>query len=772
MRTITLWQLILVLPWAGAAALAALPQRWDRFARHAAAAVAAVLTGLSAWAVLAGPPGPGAQTIAQIGLGGPAHLALIFRVDGLSELFALVTTSVYLLVTIYAAGYLPHAMDEHGSPDEQRAFHAIMAGFAGAMLGLVTSENLLQMYVFWELTSVASFLLIGFWSTEADARDGAVRVLVMTFIGGLFLLAGLLLVGADLGSLDFRAILASSEQGKWLGIAAALVAIGAASKCAQFPFTSWLPAAMTAPTPVSAFLHSASLVAAGVFVLCRFFPLLSQEAPWFWSLSIASGVSVGAAGVWALRQETFKGLLAYSTIGQYAYMLVGLAVGTATALAASLYAFLLHAAIKAGLFLVAGAVTHETGAKAFSELDHTARPSRPLAVMAAALVFALSGVPLAAAFHYKEKLLHAADEAAAWPLVGVLLVGAGVTAAYSLRFFLEIFVRGRRDPRALHPAPWSMLAPTGVLALVALLATFRPGWASGFVTRAARGASGGTVSFQVSHELGALTWTSVAVVLGGLAAYVALRRRTHLRAVARRLPGDLRLGGRRIVKLYGDLSERVLDLHDGNLRHYLRVILLSLVALFGLFAFAWEKFPLAPITDVDPVLVGGLIASIAPAAIVVMTTNYVVMVIALNVTGYAMAVVFLHMHAPNVAIAQVLVETLAPLIFVMALRQTHGTTPETQSHRLRPKHDPWRWPTSIGLGLAIGLVTYITREGGRSDSVGSWYATHGEDAGGPRDHVAAILADFRALDTVMEALVFAVAMLGVVGLYHGMKAAR
>ncbi|MFW6085914.1 MAG: hydrogen gas-evolving membrane-bound hydrogenase subunit E, partial [Myxococcota bacterium] len=447
-------------------------------------------------------------------------------------------------------------------------------------------------------------------------------------------------------------------------------------------------------------------------------------------------------------------------------------VGTTTALAASLYAFLLHAAIKAGLFLVAGGVTHETGAKAFSELDHTARPSRPLAVMAAVLLFALSGVPLGAAFHYKEKLLHATDEAGAWPIVGLLLAGAGLTAAYALRFFLETFVRGRRAPRTPHPAPWTMLAPTGALALIALWATLRPGWASGLVTRAARDASGGEVFFQVGHALGAVTWTSIAIVLGGLAAYAALRRRTRLRGVARRLPGELLLGGRHVVTLYGGLSERILDLHDGNLRHYLRVILLSLAVLFGLFTFAWARFPSAPITDVDPILVGGLIASIAPAAVVVLTTNYVVMVIALNVTGYAMAVVFLHMHAPNVAIAQVLVETLAPLIFVMALRQTHGTTPETQSHRLRPKHDPWRWPTSIALGLVIGLVTYMAREGGRSESVGSWYATHGEKAGGARDHVAAILADFRALDTVVEALVFAVAMLGVVGLYHGMKAAR
>jgi len=768
----TLWQLILVLPWAAGALLATLPRGWDRFAGHAAAVVAAGLLALLAWAAWGG-SAPEPLTIARAGRGGATGLELIFRVDGLGRLFALVTASVYLVVTVYSIGYLPHELERHGKQQRQRAFHAIMACFSGAMLGLVTSESLLQLYVFWELTSLASFLLIGFWVNEPDARNGATRALVMTFVGGLFLLAGLLLIGTGAGSWDLREVLAGgAEEAPWLSMAAVLIAIGGISKSAQFPFTSWLPAAMAAPSPVSAFLHSASLVAAGVFVLCRFFPLLSPEPAWSWSLGTGAGISVIAAGLWALRHTSIKGLLAYSTIGQYAFMLLGLAIGTPSALGATLYAFVLHASIKAGLFLVAGGVTHATGAKTFAELEHAPVPGRVLTIAGALLVLALSGVPFTAAFYYKEELLLAAKGADAWVPSSLLLAGAALAAAYSARFWVRTFTRtGTRDGRA-QPVPGSMLVPIAALALAALAATVRPGWASRLVTQAARDASRNEISFEVHHELGTLAWISIGVVLAAITAYLFLRRVREWRGKLQRLPAELLLGGHRVVALYGVVSDRILELHDGDLRRYIRIVLLAIIVLFGSFAFEWQRFPATFGGPVDPILLAGLVVSIAPATVLLFTRNYVLMVVALNVTGYALALVFLRMHAPNVAIAQVLVETLAPLMFVMALRRSHGSTPETEARRVRGPNDPWRWAIAIGLGTSIGIVTYVARQQMVDDTVGAWYAMHSESLAGAKDQVAAILADFRALDTVVEALVFAVAMLGVVGIYNRRREVR
>lgn len=772
--TQTLWQVGLLLPWVASTLLAVLPKRHDRLAGPWAILAAALLVGALSWGVARDLSPPVPAEIFSVPIASPMGLELLFRRDGLSQLFALVTAGSYFFVTVYAWRYLPHELEEKKSVRKASTFHSLMAAFAGAMLGLVTSENLLGLYVFWELTSLTSFLLIGFFDHQQSARTGAWQALVLTLVGGLCLLASLVLLGVRGESWDFRELLARHGAGEMhaLGAPAALMAVAALSKSAQFPFMRWLPAAMAAPAPVSAFLHSAALVAAGVFVLCRFFPLFAEEPAWFWMLAPAAGASVLLAGVWASRQDSVKGLLAYSTISQYAYLFIGLSLGTEAGLGAAIFGLLLHAPIKAGLFLVAGTVTYRTGGDRFSELRGGPRPAGPLVPIAAGLTFALSGAPLAAAFYYKEELLHAAEDAQRWDLIAVLLAGAGLTAAYCLRFFLGIFEQPYHA-RAIAPrAPLSMLLPVGALALAAVGVGFAPDAPSALVAAAASSALNASVPFETHAQPGALPVASLAAVALGALGYAAVRTRASWRARLERLPENLTLGGARGVRAYTRLSDRTLDLHDGNIRRYLLFILTGAVGLGLPIAITSEHLPVWTLDELDPLLLSALVVTLASAGILVISDYYVVMVIALNLTGFALAVVFLRLQAPNVAIAQVLVETLATLIFVLALRASHHFSPADKARSRRDRYEPLRWPVALLLGAVIGLATFSAAERRSVKSVGRWYAGHGADPSGANDLVAAILADFRALDTIIELLVFTVSMLGVIALYrkHGASA--
>jgi len=399
-----LWLTGLLIPWVTASALAALPRSRDGIARQLALA-GALATGTCVTAALIHRPATAA--LDRLGTvpwlpGAPA----VWAIDGLSAVFALLTTWISFLVTLYSWHYLPRAQEEHGSTRREAAYYALLAAFTGAMLGLVTAGQLIQLYCFWELTGVASFLLIGFWHSEPKARSGAALGLILTSAGGLSLLVGLLLLGAFTGRWELADLLAlepASAVGETaLAVTAALILVGALAKSAQFPFFNWLPAAMAAPTPVSAFLHSSALVAAGVYLVARFFPVLSPAWTWQPILIGAGVIGMVVASLLAFRQDEIKAFLAYSTVAQYAFIFVGFGLGTQAGAQAALYAFYVHALIKAALFLVAGAVSHVTGRSRFDELGGLARLHPILGVLSVVSGLALGGVPVLGGFYYKE----------------------------------------------------------------------------------------------------------------------------------------------------------------------------------------------------------------------------------------------------------------------------------------------------------------------------------------------------------------------------------
>ncbi len=773
----------LVLPWVTALLLVFWPRSHDRLSPFIAT-FGAVLTALSLSLGLLSRQAAGPMTLLDFPFGS-------WVLDGLTGMFLLLTAWIHLLVTLFSWRYLPQAQAEEGSRRRDASFYALLHVFSGSMLAQVTSGSLIQLYVFWELTGIASFLLIGYWHQDPKAREGALRSLVMTTAGGVAMLLGFLGLAAIAGTSSLPALLAgrlSWQADPMLAGITALILLGGLAKSAQVPFSGWLPGAMAAPTPVSAFLHSATLIAAGVYLLARFFPML-HAAPTWSGLLVPSGLIGGVlAGIMALRQAEIKALLAYSTISQYAFIFMAFGLGTVVGAQAGLYAFFVHAFIKAGLFLVAGAVTALSGSKRFDALGGLARSHRVLAILATILAFSLGGVPIFGGFYYKEELLHAAYEQQAWLLLVSLLGGGMLTFLYMLRFVTEIFwgeepqsgepqsggaqhgepQRGappRTDPGGARPLPLSMLAPVAVLAAVAMVTGIFPNWMNLWVLNPAiASVIQAPADFSVTLEPGGVFLLSLAVLaLGG--GIWALESRGWLpeRWIAR-MPTQFNFGGAAGLRLYSALSERFLGLQTGNLRQYLRW---ELLASLGLVLVCWWGVDWGPGRSevFDPALALMLGLCLLAALATIWLTHHVLAVIALTISGYALAVVFALLEAPDVALAQVLVETLATFSIVMALRQSQQVHPERTKILTAGRNDWGRWGISLGIGGTLAALTYQIGRSQPPNSAGAHYAAAGISLNGMSDLVTAILADFRALDTAVEILVFACAAFAVMGLF-------
>jgi len=430
--------LILLLPFLGSLCAALLPSN----ARNAEAWLAGTVAFAAATLVASLYPQVAAEGVLRVTIPWMPALGLDFylRMDGFAWLFALLITGMGTLVVVYARYYM--------SPDDPvPRFFSFFLAFMGAMLGIVLSGNLIQMAMFWELTSLASFMLIAYWHHRADARQGARMALTVTGAGGLALLGGVLLLGHMAGGYDLDTVLAARETVQahaWYPLALALIALGALTKSAQFPFHFWLPHAMAAPTPVSAYLHSATMVKAGVFLLARLWPVLAGTDLWFWIVGGAGLATLVIGGYLAIFQQDMKGVLAYSTISHLGLITLLLGMNSPLALVAAVFHIFNHATFKASLFMAAGIVDHETGTRNLQRLSGLYRAMPITATLAMVAAAAMAGVPLLNGFLSKEMFfsetvfLDRPDwQRIALPLMATL---AGMfSVAYSLRFIHQVF---------------------------------------------------------------------------------------------------------------------------------------------------------------------------------------------------------------------------------------------------------------------------------------------------------------------------------------------
>ncbi|MHC9036674.1 proton-conducting transporter transmembrane domain-containing protein, partial [Cobetia marina] len=515
-------------------------------------------------------------------------LDLALRFDGLSALFVLLILGIGLLIILYSRYYL-------SSEDSLARLYSFLMLFMTAMLGIVMADNLLLMWVFWELTSLSSFLLIGYWYQLSEARKGARMALTVTGAGGLALLAGILVIGHIVGSYQFDDVLAAADQirsHELYPVALVLVLLGAFTKSAQFPFQFWLPHAMSAPTPVSAFLHSATMVKAGVFLLARMHPVLSGTDLWFYIVSL-TGLATLLYGAWfALMKQDLKGVLAFSTISHLGLITLLFGFNSQMAAVAGLLHIINHATFKASLFMAAGIVDHECGTRDIRKLNGLYRYMPHTTVLAMVASASMAGVPLLNGFLSKEMFFAESLDAQllgglSWLIPALATLGGILSVAYSLRFIHDVFFNGEpKDlPKTPHEPPRYMKLPIEVLVLICLLVGILPSLViKDLLVSASASVLAAPVpdfSLAIWHGFNLPLLMSVIALGGGVAVY-ALRH--HLYAFQRQFRARNALlvfeaNVQRVVKL----SERFMDsFENGSLQRYMLWLLLTALVFVGI----------------------------------------------------------------------------------------------------------------------------------------------------------------------------------------------
>lgn len=697
-------------------------------------------------------------------------LQLAFRADGLSLLFALLISGVGTLVCIYAGGYLK-------GPAQLGRFYAWLLTFMASMLGLVLADNLLLLFVFWELTSFGSFMLIGFGHEREEARAAALQALLVTGAGGLALLAGLILLGQAGDTLELSTLLVLGDALRANPLylpALSLILIGAFTKSAQFPFHFWLPNAMEAPTPVSAYLHSATMVKAGVYLLARLSPALGGTDIWMYTVGGIGAVTMLAGGLLALAQTDLKRLLAYSTVSALGTLTMLTGLGTPLALKAMTVFLLAHALYKGALFLAAGAVDHETGARDVTRLGGLIR-AMPLTGMAAgASALSMAGLPPLFGFISKELTYEVALQFGPW-LTGAVIVGAMFTVFVAGVAGIGPFwgspllpspSQGRSETGAgvrVHEAPPSLWLGPIVLAGLSLLVGLFPGRVSGILVGPAVSASIGKatdVKLALWHGVNPALVLSVVTLAAGGGLY-ALRGSVR-RAMARLAwPwGPAKLYAFALEGLLGLARGQTRILQNGYLRYYLIMIILATIGVAALTLVARGGFHWpASLFDARfyELALAGLILLAAFRAVT--SPSRLGAVAALGVAGYAVALLYLLFGAPDLAMTQFLIESLTVILFVLVFYRL------PRFAQLSPPRSRLRDAAVALLGGGLMTVLVLSAVGIQlQPSISGYFVEHSLPLAYGRNIVNVILVDFRGLDTLGEITVLGVAAAGVYAL--------
>ncbi|MBL7261202.1 Na+/H+ antiporter subunit A [Paractinoplanes lichenicola] len=680
---------------------------------------------------------------------------LALHMGTLSWLMLLVVSGIGAIVLVYCAHYF-----EQGDPALGR-FAGTFLGFATAMTGLVVSDDLLLLYVFWELTTVFSYLLIGHKGEQVAGRRAAMQALVVTTAGGLAMLVGFVMLGHGAGTYRWSEI-AAGPLPEGSTVAAILILAGALSKSAIFPFSFWLPAAMAAPTPASAYLHAASMVKAGVFLLGLMGPLLAQAGPWRPIAVIAGALTLLLGGWAAMRQHDLKLLLAYGTVSQLGLLTVAFGAAGRTAALAGAALLLAHALFKAALFLVVGIIDRQTGTRDLRDLSGLARRSPVLAGIAGLAVASMMGVPPLAGFVGKESLFAAFEHGgAADRLVLLALVaGSALTVAYGLRFLWGAFAtKPGVAPVELSPPSWGFVAPAALLALTGLAAGLGASWLDGVLTPYAELFSGPAEHLALWHGFGLpLLLSAVVLAIGGLVFAGQRRGRPWPR---QKVPQAADV----YTKLMSAVDRAAVELtgatQRGSLPFSLGVILLVLVIVGGsTLLLAGAPWPSGlRLWDSPLQLVAGAVV-IGAALVAARSRRRLTAMILVGVCGYGIAVMFVLHGAPDLALTQFLVETVTIVMFVLVLRRL----PVRFSARPLRATRIIRSIIAVSTGVVAAGMAYVAVGGRIATPISTDFAEPAVSYGGGHNIVNVALVDIRAWDTMGEISVLVVAATGVASL--------
>ncbi len=746
----------------------------SRFSRSACAFLTAGLPALALVLVLQlAPQVLDGETVRQsFGWIPQLGLELAFRLDGLALLFALLILGIGLLVVLYARYYL-------SENDSMGKFYAYLILFMFAMLGVVMSDNLIQLWMFWELTSISSFLLISFWGHKSEARKGARMALTITGAGGLALLAGVLLIGNVVGSYSLHDVLASGDlirEHAVYPVILVLVLLGAFTKSAQFPFHFWLPHAMAAPTPVSAYLHSATMVKAGIFLMARMYPVLSGTELWFLIVSMTGLATLLLGAYVALFKHDLKGLLAYSTVSHLGLITLLLGMGTELAAVAALFHIINHATFKASLFMAAGIIDHESGSRDMRQLNGLWKYMPYTATLAMVAAAAMAGVPLLNGFLSKEmffaETLHQDSLGSlSWMVPVFATLGGVFSVAYSLRFIHDVFFNGEpiNLPKTPHEPPRYMRVPVEILVALCLLVGVLPTFVIGDLLYAASAATlQGAVpeySLAIWHGLNFPLLMSFIALVGGVAVYI--NRKELFQFQAQFPENDPKLVFEAIIQLIHKQISRVMELaENGSLQRYSYMMLsLAMVMMAGPLLDLNTTAGHRPQIPVDAIsITGAVLLAIGALATVIWNRQRMVALVALSVVGLIVSLMFAKFSAPDLALTQLAVEVVTVILLMLALFFLPQTTPKESS----PKRVARDLGIAAIIGGIIGTISYalMTRP---LDSISTFFLENSKTGGGGTNVVNVILVDFRGFDTLGEITVLGIAALGIFKLIARMR---
>lgn len=742
-----------------------------------AAGVAAVCLGLITEQYLATGGEPSAVEMAWI----PAYgVSLTAYVDGLALLIGFLASGIGVLVFVYSRGYM------HGESMLAK-YYAALLGFMGSMLGVAFAGDLIVLFVFWELTSLTSFILIGHYTGERASRYAARKAMLITVGGGLFMLAGFLLLASTIGTFSLPELLGDpgavrstlQQSGVYLPVLA-LVGIGAATKSAQVPFHVWLPNAMEAPTPVSAFLHSATMVKAGVYLVGRFRPLLSGPDDWTLIFATLGLLTMVIAALLAVAASDIKELLAYSTASHLGLIIAGFGFASDVGAETGAFHILNHASFKAALFLVAGIVAHEAGTRKIDRLGGLAGKLPVTAAVTGIAALSMAGVPPLNGFYSKELLYKVTYEFAsgaggiAWVAPAIAVFGSVFTFLYSIRFLMLFFGERPTGLDSIHRPPRSMTVPAILLALLAAIISVQPDLAIEILVGSVAGSTGGPTSFHV----GIPTSPTPPAVMSAITIAAGLIMYTKYGAIRDAIRGVLSFEWIRADWWYdtavGGLTRSSVRgtprLQPGLLRTYAIWTLVGTSALtLGGYLTATTSIPGGLSPDLGIALILVLLVALVAVIALAAAPSHIAGVLTLSILGFMVAIFYILASAPDLALTQLVVETLVLVIFLLVLDKLpafYGSV--TRQRQVRDGL------IASFVGLTVTVTVLLTTSGEPRAPISSFLARragvpaeHGRwllDWGGGGNIVNVILVDFRAFDTMGEIAVVAMAGLSVLTL--------
>jgi len=702
-------------------------------------------------------------------------------VDGLSLLLALIITGVGSLVVLYSIFYMSRREALHN-------FYVYLLCFMGAMLGVVLSDNLLVLYTFWEITSFSSFLLIAYWYQRKNSRYGATKSLLITIFGGFAMLLGFIMLFVATGTLSVREMIsqaATLADHPLFVPAMLLVLLGAMTKSAQFPFHIWLPDAMEAPTPISAYLHSATMVKAGVFLVARLTPVFGGHMLWFWLITIFAIITLFWGSFMAIKQFDLKAMLAYSTISQLGLIMSLLGIGSlalhpdymhidlfAAAVLAAIFHLINHSIFKGCLFMVIGILDHELGTRDIRKLGGL-MGFMPISFTITLIgAFSMAGLPPFSGFLSKEMfftgVLTAADHIGGWvTLIPIIAwVASILTFVYCMILVFKTFT-GKHKPELLDKKPdeasIGMLISPAILASLVIVLFFFPNILSGSILEPALLAVLPTVSADVLHIQAWHGWNmelfmTIGVVLLGTLLFLGLSRWVR---VFDYLPQTYTLNYAFNQGLSGmeRISSRITGGYmTGFTRDYLTYIFAFLIVMTGWSlwsqeAFVWDMSTNAHIYLYEYVI--GIALAVS-AIFIVFSTTRLNAIIALSIVGFLMSLLFINFRAPDLALTQLVVETISTALFLLCFYFLPKLRKELTRIPLRISN----LIISVGVGLTLTLIGLST-QGHRLFQPIAEYYEQAEALTGARNIVNAILVDFRGFDTMLEIVVLFMAGIGV-----------